>query len=124
MYFGADGPVNEIKGNYLEGGHGYAGLYFDEMSNNFSAEHNYIGKEESWFLLMHDIRYGLQDIGVQYNYVETGRKHINSYAGQDGEEEVSTDDRNVFVRRNMTPLYPCYSANKTALYENAGRRSK
>lgn len=73
---------------------------------------------------MHDIRYGLQDIGVQYNYVETGRKHINSYAGQDGVEEVSTDDRNVFVRWNMTPLYPCYSANKTALYENAGRRSK
>lgn len=120
----ADGPVNEIKGNYLEGGHGYAGLYFDEMSNNFSAEHNYIGKGESWFLLMHDIRYGLQDISVQYNYVETGRKHINSYAGQDGVEEVSTDDRNVFVRWNMTPLYPCYSANKTALYENAGRRSK
>mgnify|MGYP000364556048 CR=1 FL=1 len=51
--------------------------YFDEKSNYFLAENNVIGEGNMGVLLMHDLNYGLEDIMVQNNFVDT-RKNLST----------------------------------------------
>ena len=115
---------NRISGNYLEGGHGYAGLYFDEKSNYFLAENNVIGKGNMGFLLMHDLNYGLEDITVQNNFVDTRKKFINSYKLDKSVKWSSHSKRKLVVKNNYTILNSKWQENREMIIENAGRRSK
>lgn len=117
--------VNVISGNVLEGGHGYAGLYFDEMSNNYIAANNVIGEGNVGFLLMHDINYGMQNLTVENNFVSTNKKYINSYSHPSNEvelEEIPLEQRNVVVKGNYTKINIHYKDNANKIIENAGRR--
>lgn len=118
--------VNIISGNVLEGGHGYAGLYFDEMSNNYIATNNVIGEGNVGFLLMHDINYGLENLTVENNFVSTNKKYINSYSHPSNEvelEEIPLKQRNVVVKGNYTKINIHYKDNSNIIIENAGRRN-
>lgn len=115
---------NRISGNYLEGGHGYAGLYFDEKSNYFLAENNVIGEGNMGFLLMHDLNYGLEDIMVQNNFVDTRKKFINSYKLDKSVKWSSHSKRKLVVKNNYTSLNSKWQENREMIIENAGRRSK
>ena len=115
---------NRISGNYLEGGHGYAGLYFDEKSNYFVAENNVIGEGNMGFLLMHDLNYGLEDITVQNNFVDTRKKFINSYKLDKSVKWSSHSKRKLVVKNNYTSLNSKWQENREMIIENAGRRSK
>lgn len=113
---------NVISGNYLEGGHGYAGLYFDEMADNYIAKNNYIGRGRKWFLLMHDIDYGLHDISIENNFIETARKHINSYSPNHAVRTKSKKKRNIRFRKNISSINSNWQKNKQRIYDNAGVR--
>ena len=115
---------NRISGNYLEGGHGYAGLYFDEKSNYFVAENNAIDAGNMGFLLMHDLNYGLEDITVQNNFVTTHKKFINSYKLDKTVKWSSHGKRKLVVKNNYTSLNSKWQENREMIIENAGRRSK
>ena len=115
---------NRISGNYLEGGHGYAGLYFDEKSNYFVAENNAIDAGNMGFLLMHDLNYGLEDITVQNNFVTTHKKFINSYKLDKSVKWSSHSKRKLVVKNNYTSLNSKWQENREMIIENAGRRSK
>lgn len=115
---------NVISGNYLEGGHGYAGLYFDEKADNYIAENNYIGKGKKWFLLMHDLDYGLHDISVENNFIEVTKKHINSYSPKHAAKPASKRKRNLLIRGNVSPIHPEWQINKQRIYENSGVRNR
>ena len=116
--------TNQIIGNVLEGGHGYAGLYFDEMSNNYVAKYNVIGKGKEWFLLMHDINYGLKNISVTDNFIATSKKHINSYKLNAPEDLKATapEDRNIVIKDNWTKINVNWQKNVDLITQNAGRR--
>lgn len=113
---------NVVSGNYLEGGHGYAGLYFDEKADNYIAKNNYIGKGKKWFLLMHDIDYGLHDILVEDNFIEITRKHINSYSPNNAAKRKTKKERNIRFCNNISPINSDYQKNKQRIYDNAGVR--
>ena len=115
---------NRISGNYLEGGHGYAGLYFDEKSNYFVAENNAIDAGNMGFLLMHDLNYGLEDITVENNFVTTHKKFINSYKLDKSVKWSSHSKRKLVVKNNYTSLNSKWQENREMIIENAGRRSK
>ena len=115
---------NRISGNYLEGGHGYAGLYFDEKSNYFVAENNAIDAGNMGFLLMHDLNYGLEDITVENNFVTTHKKFINSYKLDKTVKWSSHGKRKLVVKNNYTSLNSKWQENREMIIENAGRRSK
>lgn len=122
--FSGDG-TNQIIGNVLEGGNGYAGLYFDEMSNNYIAKYNVIGKGREWFLLMHDINYGLKNITVTDNFIATTKKHINSYPNVNAQvvsEEISPEDRNIVIKDNWTKFNVNWQKNVDLITRNAGAR--
>lgn len=113
---------NIVSGNYLEGGHGYAGLYFDEKADNYIAKHNYIGRGRKWFLLMHDIDYGLHDISVEDNFIEITRKYMNSYSPGHAFKPKTKRQRNITFRGNISPINPYWQENKKRIYDNSGVR--
>lgn len=118
--------MNIISGNVLEGEHGYAGLYFDEMSNNYIATNNVIGEGNMGFLLMHDINYGLENLTVENNFIATNKKYINSYSHPSNEvelEEIPLDQRSVIIKDNFTKINIHYKENANKIIENAGRRN-
>ena len=118
--------MNIISGNVLEGGHGYAGLYFDEMSNNYIASNNLIGKGNKWFLLMHDINYGMKNITVTNNFVETNKKFINSYSHPSNEvelEEIPLKERDIIVQNNYSRVNIHYKENADKIMQNSGSSS-
>lgn len=113
---------NIISGNYLEGGHGYAGLYFDEKADNYLACNNYIGRGRKWFLLMHDIDYGLHDIDVRDNFIEITRKYMNSYSPGHVSKPKTKKHRNIHFTNNASPVHPQWKANREYIYNNSGVR--
>ncbi len=116
------GKKNVVSGNYLEGGHGYAGLYFDEKADNYIAKNNYIGRGRKWFLLMHDIDYGLHDISVEDNFIEITRKYINSYSPNNAVKPKTKKERNIRFRNNISSINSDWRKNKQRIYDNAGVR--
>ena len=93
--------------------------------NKYSvAENNVIGGGNMGFLLMHDLNYGLEDITVQNNFVDTSKKFINSYKLDKNERWSSHSKRNLVVRNNYTSLNSKWKKNREMIIENAGRRSK
>lgn len=121
--------INLISGNYFEGGNGYAGLYFDEYSNNYAAHDNVImsGKKNGWFLLMHDVGYGNNTITVENNIIETKKKFINSYQMKNNGErpfnkKSSPKKRNVFVRNNYTNKYKNFDKIRSLIINNCGAK--
>ncbi len=76
------------------------------------------------FLLMHDLNYGLEDITVQNNFVDTSKKFINSYKLDKNVRWSSHSKRNLVVRNNYTSLNSKWKKNREMIIENAGRRSK
>lgn len=118
--------TNIIRGNVFEGGNGYAGLYFDEKSNNYLATDNliYKGNKTNTYLLMHDIDYGHKNIVAQHNFVETAKKNINSYdhKGNGKDKYYSTSSRNVIVKDNYHKAYKDWQSKADMIYNNAGRR--
>ncbi len=73
--------------------------------NKYSvAENNVIGGGNMGFLLMHDLNYGLEDITVQNNFVDTSKKFINSYKLDKNVRWSSHSKRNLVVRNNYTSL--------------------
>lgn len=122
-----DEHINIISGNYLEGGNGYAGLYFDEYSNNYIARDNVIkkGNKNGWFLLMHDVGYGLHNITVKHNLIETKKKFINSYQWKNQGErpqykKSKPKKREVIVKENYTPKYDSFDSVSRQIIENSG----
>lgn len=113
---------NVVSGNYLEGGHGYAGLYFDEKADNYIVKNNYIGRGRKWFLLMHDIDYGLHDIAVENNFIEITRKYMNSYSPNKAAKPKTKKQRNIRFRGNISSIHPDWQANKQRIYDNSGVR--
>lgn len=113
---------NIVSGNYLEGGHGYAGLYFDEKADNYIAKNNYIGRGRKWFLLMHDIDYGLHDISVEDNFIEITRKYMNSYSPGHAFKPKTKKRRNISIHGNISPINPYWKENKQRIYDNSGVR--
>ena len=118
--------TNLISGNYLDGGNGYSGLYFDEKSNHYDAKYNAIMKGDygDWFLLMHDLDYGHHNINVTDNYVQTNNKKINSYDRKSNgiSPKVSIADRNVIVKDNYNKAYLSWQDKVDEIVANAGRR--
>lgn len=119
--------VNLISGNYLEGGNGYAGLYFDEFANYYNAHDNVImtGKKNDWFLLMHDVGYGLNHISVENNLIESKKKHINSYRYTPTDyrpynKKSSPKSRNVSVKNNYTKKYKNFDIMRGLIIKNSG----
>lgn len=93
--------------------------------NKYSvAENNVIGGGNMGFLLMHDLNYGLEDITVQNNFVDTSKKFINSYKLDKNVRWSSHSKRNLVVRNNYTSLNSKWKENREMIIENAGRRSK
>lgn len=93
--------------------------------NKYSvAENNVIGGGNMGFLLMHDLNYGLEDITVQNNFVDTSKKFINSYKLDKNVRWSSHSKRNLVVRNNYTSLNSKWKKNREMIIENAGRRSK
>lgn len=93
--------------------------------NKYSvAENNVIGGGNMGFLLMHDLNYGLEDITVQNNFVDTSKKFINSYKLDKNVRWSSHSKRNLVVRKNYTILNSKWKENREMIIENAGRRSK
>lgn len=122
----SNNDMNVISGNVLEGGHGYAGLYFDEMSNNYIATNNVIGDGNMGFLLMHDINYGLENLTVENNFVSTNKKYVNSYSHPSNEvelEEIPLEKRNVVIKNNFAKINVHYKENANKIINNAGRRN-
>lgn len=113
---------NIVSGNYLEGGHGYAGLYFDEKADNYTARNNYIGRGKKWFLLMHDIDYGLHDISIEDNFIEITRKYMNSYSPNKAFKPKSKGKRNICFRGNISSVHPEWKINKERIFNNSGVR--
>lgn len=113
---------NIVSGNYLQGGHGYAGLYFDEKANNYTAENNYIGRGKKWFLLMHDIDYGLHDICIKNNFIEISKKYINSYSPNLKYKPISKSKRNIRFTENVCAIHPDWQKNKERIFNNSGIR--
>ena len=113
---------NIVSGNYLEGGHGYAGLYFDEKADNYIAKNNYIGRGRKWFLLMHDVDYGLHDISVEDNFIESIRKYMNSYSPGHAFKPKTKKQRNISIHGNISPINPYWKENKQRIYDNSGVR--
>ena len=93
--------------------------------NKYSvAENNVIGGGNMGFLLMHDLNYGLEDITVQNNFVDTSKKFINSYKLDKNVRWSSHSKRNLVVRNNYTSLNSKWKENREMIIENAGRHSK
>ena len=93
--------------------------------NKYSvAENNVIGGGNMGFLLMHDLNYGLEDITVQNNFVDTSKKFINSYKLDKNVRWSSHSKGNLVVRNNYTSLNSKWKKNREMIIENAGRRSK
>lgn len=113
---------NVVRGNYLEGGHGYAGFYFDEKANNYIAVNNYIGRGRKWFLLMHDIDYSLHDIVIKQNFIETTKKHINSYSPNHAYKPKTKKERNIKFCGNITRIHPQWATNKARIFNHSGVR--
>lgn len=88
------------------------------------VENNVIGGGNMGFLLMHDLNYGLEDITVQNNFVDTSKKFINSYKLDKNVRWSSHSKRNLVVRNNYTSLNSKWKENREMIIENAGRRSK
>lgn len=124
----AGDETNLISGNFLDGGNGYSGLYFDEKSNHYDAKYNAVMKGDygGWFLLMHDLDYGHQNINVSENYIETTSKKINSYDRESNgiSPKVSLSDRNVVVENNYNKAYLSWQEKVNEILDNAGRRDK
>lgn len=114
--------TNIVSGNYLEGGHGYAGLYFDEKADNYIARNNYIGRGRKWFLLMHDIDYGLHDIVITQNFIEIARKHINSYSPHHAFKPQTKRKRNIRFYGNIASIHPQWKENKERIFNHSGIR--
>lgn len=119
--------LNVISGNYLDGGNGYAGLYFDEFSNNYIATDNVIlsGKKDGWFLLMHDVGYGIRNVTVENNFISSKKKYINTYRDKSASDrphykKSSLKARKVFVKCNYTKKYKGFEELRSMIIENSG----
>lgn len=121
--------MNRISGNVFEGGNGYAGLYFDEFAGNYIATDNVItaGKKGGCFLLIHAVNYGNRNIIVKHNFIDTKKKHINSYKDntkgyQLPNNRKSLKNRNIVIRENYTPDYKNYELYRALIVENSGAK--
>lgn len=116
---------NKFVGNYVECGNGYAGVYFDEGSNNFIVENNVIeGEGLVGWLLIHDIQYMTKDLVIRHNYTTTKDYKINSWS-PDKIKKVKPEKRNVTVTDTLVKKNDeQWSVGAQSIIDNAGIRQQ
>lgn len=116
---------NRFSGNYVECGNGYAGVYFDEGSNNFIVENNVVkGEGLVGWLLIHDIQYMTKDLIIRHNYTTTKDYKINSWS-PDNIKKIKPEKRNVTIEDTLVKKNDeQWSVGAQSIIDNAGIRNK